>query len=277
MPDTIRTLSALQTLLADNTAGDISPQDVRDMLVSTYLLDYSADVSVTGATTATVGKWHICSGTSADYTLTLPAASGNAGQLIGLRMSSALTKLVTIDGNSTELIDGSQTRVMWANETAVLFCDGTGWTKIAGKSIPMVGKIQRTTAMSSAIANTTVTKVTLNTAPITGYGVITDTTDNRLTITRPGVYMATGILTYDALGAATNAQSRIHVNGSSGVIVATTQASSVFWYPASMAEAVYQASVGDYFELFAYQTSGAGANIYPEPVNWLHVIEVPQW
>lgn len=36
MPDTIRTLSALQTLLADNTAGDISPQDVRDMLVSVY-------------------------------------------------------------------------------------------------------------------------------------------------------------------------------------------------------------------------------------------------
>ena len=34
MVDTARTLAALQTLLADNTAGDISPQDVRDMLVS---------------------------------------------------------------------------------------------------------------------------------------------------------------------------------------------------------------------------------------------------
>ena len=36
MPDTRRTLAALQTLLADNTAGDISAQDVRDMLVSVY-------------------------------------------------------------------------------------------------------------------------------------------------------------------------------------------------------------------------------------------------
>lgn len=36
MVDTVRTLSALQTLLADNTSGDISPQDVRDMLVSVY-------------------------------------------------------------------------------------------------------------------------------------------------------------------------------------------------------------------------------------------------
>ena len=34
MADTSRTLSALQTLLADNTAGAISPQDLRDMLLS---------------------------------------------------------------------------------------------------------------------------------------------------------------------------------------------------------------------------------------------------
>jgi len=34
MADTPRTLAALQALLADNTAGDISPQDVRDLLVS---------------------------------------------------------------------------------------------------------------------------------------------------------------------------------------------------------------------------------------------------
>lgn len=34
MVDTVRTKAALQTLLADNTTGDISPQDLRDMLVS---------------------------------------------------------------------------------------------------------------------------------------------------------------------------------------------------------------------------------------------------
>lgn len=34
MPDTERSLSALQTLLADSTAGDISAQDLRDALVS---------------------------------------------------------------------------------------------------------------------------------------------------------------------------------------------------------------------------------------------------
>lgn len=34
MPDTQRPLSSLQTLFADNSTGDISPQDLRDFLVS---------------------------------------------------------------------------------------------------------------------------------------------------------------------------------------------------------------------------------------------------
>jgi hypothetical protein len=34
MTDTVRTIAELQALLADNTAGDITPQDLRDMLVS---------------------------------------------------------------------------------------------------------------------------------------------------------------------------------------------------------------------------------------------------
>lgn len=36
MTDTWRSLSSLQTLLADNTSGAISAQDLRDMLVSVY-------------------------------------------------------------------------------------------------------------------------------------------------------------------------------------------------------------------------------------------------
>ena len=36
MPDTKRTLAALQALLADNETGDIDPQDVRDALISNH-------------------------------------------------------------------------------------------------------------------------------------------------------------------------------------------------------------------------------------------------
>ena len=44
MVDTARTLAALQTLLADNTSGDISPQDVRDMLLSLFTSSTKGDL-----------------------------------------------------------------------------------------------------------------------------------------------------------------------------------------------------------------------------------------
>jgi hypothetical protein len=51
MPDTDRTLAALQSLLADNVAGDISPQDVRDMLVSLSIKYGEMYISTPAATT----------------------------------------------------------------------------------------------------------------------------------------------------------------------------------------------------------------------------------
>lgn len=56
MADTARTRAALLTLLADNVSGDISPQDIRDMLVSLFgvwAAIYVADgaVAQTGITT----------------------------------------------------------------------------------------------------------------------------------------------------------------------------------------------------------------------------------
>ena len=70
MADTPRTLSQLQsTYLADNTTGDISPQDVRDFLVSVFpysgtaLLDFGAfpgssdtSIAITGQTNITASS-----------------------------------------------------------------------------------------------------------------------------------------------------------------------------------------------------------------------------
>lgn len=53
MADTIRSIAALQTLLADNNSGDISPQDLRDMLVSLAApsgwADYTDSTYTTGS------------------------------------------------------------------------------------------------------------------------------------------------------------------------------------------------------------------------------------
>ncbi len=59
MSDTVRTTATLLALLADNVSGDISPQDVRDMLVSIFGVwsaIYVADgaIAQTGITTTPV-------------------------------------------------------------------------------------------------------------------------------------------------------------------------------------------------------------------------------
>jgi hypothetical protein len=74
MADTVRSLSSLQTILADNTSGGISAQDVRDMLVSTYLSEAQANLENGKTTTDTPdddfsagsldGKWTVVDGAS---------------------------------------------------------------------------------------------------------------------------------------------------------------------------------------------------------------------
>lgn len=158
-------------------------------LAAGYLgLSVKSEVSITGATTLTssaFGKMHVCTDTAADYTVGLPAAAGNAGKLLGIRISSACTKLVTLDGNASELIDGAATRVMWAGESALLLCDGVGWTKVAGKSIPMVCRMQG--QESQSIPSATFTTLALPTA-IVNIGGMADAANNRVLIRRGGTY-----------------------------------------------------------------------------------------
>lgn len=54
MSDTQRTRTTLQTLFADNSVGDISPQDLRDYLASTKLYTENQFVTLTDGATVTV-------------------------------------------------------------------------------------------------------------------------------------------------------------------------------------------------------------------------------
>jgi hypothetical protein len=70
MADTPRTLAALQALFPDNSAGDISPQDLRDFLVSAGL-QTEAMIAGHDISTATGELVNVIAGTSA----TPPTAS----------------------------------------------------------------------------------------------------------------------------------------------------------------------------------------------------------
>ena len=77
MVDTARTLSELQTLLADNTVGGISPQDLRDFLVSMKPPYGSFYRNAASATTVSVaGTYYKAAGTTTAgslYLMDMPA------------------------------------------------------------------------------------------------------------------------------------------------------------------------------------------------------------
>lgn len=89
-------------------------------------------VSITGATSldaTAFGKLHICTGTSADYTVDLPTAVGNDGFTISFKGgdSAALTKIVTVDANGSQTINGLLTRPFTYEGGFTLISDGANW------------------------------------------------------------------------------------------------------------------------------------------------------
>jgi hypothetical protein len=151
----------------------------------------SAEIAITDATTApTIGRMHAYKATSADRTVVLPTAASQAGKFIGIRITTDSTKLFTFDGDGTETIDGAANRVMWAGESAILMSDGTNWFKIAGKSIPMVGQLIRTTSQTLTSGGD-FDKVLFDTAEL-NLGGVSDTANSRFVCKRPGVYEVFG-------------------------------------------------------------------------------------
>lgn len=66
--------------------------------------------------------------TSANRTVTLPAAASNAKRLYKVKKIDASGNTVTIDGNASETIDGATTKVLSTQYQSIeIHCDGTSW------------------------------------------------------------------------------------------------------------------------------------------------------
>lgn len=63
--------------------------------------------------------------TSGTFTVTLYAASGNAGRVLIIQNSGAGT--ITVDGNGSETINGSLTVSLLTNDSVQLVCTGSAW------------------------------------------------------------------------------------------------------------------------------------------------------
>jgi len=279
MPDTNRTLAALLALLADNTAGDITAQTMRDWLVSTYALT-GPEIAITGATTATVGQMHACAdaGPPANYTLTLPAASGCGGRLLGVRLVPSMTKLVTLDGNGSETIDGALTRVMWAGESAILYCNGSGWVKVAGKTLPMTCQMAPST--TSSVSAATYTKLNLNTVLIDNTGLMADTGNGRISVPRTSTYAVTTVVRGNNLPSAVTQFNGLARKNSNAVTnyVQSECYGAPSGYPIAFSSQPVLFTAGDYMELYIYST--VSITQYSDGTQQggsMSLVEIPSW
>lgn len=235
-----------------------------------------SEISVTTTTTATIGRMHHCTGTTSDYTVTLPPASGNTGKLIGFRMGSAsgLTKLVTIDGDGTETIDGQTTRIMWATETAILMCDGSNWHKISGKSVPMQVMLQRSTVTGDQSISASTWTPCATTELIFGTTLMEDAANDRITIVRPGKYLCAASF-YMAGTTITTAYGTIGKNqASNSQVLANIAGDSTTAY--GSVSTTYSCAVGDYIVASTYIAATSPRYESDAPTT-IFAGELPQW
>lgn len=232
------------------------------------------EVSVTTTATLTLSKMHVCSGTAANYTVTLPAASGNAGKLIGIRMASALTKLVTLAGNAAELIDGENTRVMWSNESAILLCDGTGWSKIAGRSIPMRARARRAASYTFSATSAVAKSVPVDTSEIDNTGLAYNAS-GYLTIQRTGSYALSGGLQRNNTTVLNAMQIFKGSVSQANIAVAQYFAADAYSIASAVTVAV-SATSGDNIYVGTYDAPSA-AILTTSPTNYIEFCESPSW
>lgn len=136
MADTFRLRSALVSLLADNATGDISPQDVRDFLLTSMLRNV---IEITNANSPYTLDDDDCiilaDATAGVITINLPPLPADPtvqSYKYLIKKIDASANAVTIDGNAAETIEGAATKSLATQYTHALLVNGTAewydWT-----------------------------------------------------------------------------------------------------------------------------------------------------
>ena len=133
MADTVRALSALQTLLADNTSRAISEQDLRDAVYSVLgVRPYAAKTTSYPATES--DEFIAVDATAGAVVITLPAvATTRVGKVYTVKKVDASGNAASINPNSTETLDGSATTLDITTQYAAITIinTGTAWLAVS--------------------------------------------------------------------------------------------------------------------------------------------------
>ncbi len=237
----------------------------------------SPAIAVTGAVTATISRMHYVTGTSADYTVTLPAASGNAGKHIAFVFGPTLTelsKLVTIDGNGGELINGSTNRVFWAGESLVLECDGSNWWIVDYWFKAMICAM---TLAAQTLATATEAKILLDTTLTDNTGLMASVAGNEIICRRTGRYLFGAVGSFDNSVAACGLyQTYAKFNAGAGSTNLSRRFTSAAaqYVSTELTPLTYALTAGWDVELWSGQYSGGNQDV---STAILSLVEQPGW
>lgn len=261
-------------LAVTDTNLQLVAQKVDDLVLGGGGFDYVTVTSITTTATASFNAYHIASGTTADYTITLPTiTAGDIGKTLIIEVAASCTKLITLSGVD---IDGQATRVLWAKEVVHLRADAVGkWVKIGGKSIPMGCNI-RLGANYSLASSTTLSKVTLDTLTAAAPAGMSDLANNRIKLIRKSkwgiVQLGTILLTANA----TMVTFSTAYNGNSANFLSYHQAPLNNASTGITCAGEYvSAAETDFIEMFVRQNSGASGTVYAG--SYILVNEVITW
>ncbi|UPK31816.1 hypothetical protein IVB18_26160 [Bradyrhizobium sp. 186] len=169
--------------------------------------DLSAVVNLTAASALTAsafGKLHFLTGTTVNFTTTLPTPVGNAGKVIGFIVGSntEASKLYTLTTPAGAIGRSGASIVMWANESVLLRSNGVNWQVLEAKQIPFLGKLTRTTDLN--LTPSTRTEFTFNAASDDPTGLNLCYVGSRFVAPRAGSYLFTLFSYQTATGASFN-------------------------------------------------------------------------
>jgi len=159
MADTIRTRTALLTLLADNTTGDISPQDIRDWLVSTFEDSPVVTKSTAGPYVPTLDDGLIIVTYAGDYVINLPSAATAlwTGKILRIKKGFNTNYKLSIAADGAELIDDKSIFYIYSQYVEVtIISDGTNWHVIDSYSTAPTAKMVISNSTTLTVADAAV-------------------------------------------------------------------------------------------------------------------------
>ena len=256
---TQRTKSTLQTNisadLASNTTGEISAQDIRDIVTDITDSTEMGVVTITEDYTAAGFATILVNNSAADATVTLPAASSASERIYNIKkIHSSASYKVIIDGDGSETIDGATTYNLYLQYEAVkIQSDGSNWHILEKNLTPFLAKITRDAVQS--VSHDTITVVNYDNS-VFDNGSISDTSSTyRVTIKRAGKYQ---IVVYTSLPAYEHkyVSSGLRLNGSTVQKYHFDYSSNSSSRPMSTLTITLDLASGDYIEGLVYHNSG---------------------